>query len=266
MSKIKIVVLIGDSTANKNTLVTLINGGINVVGAVISNQKNHGINTKFLKSAIKKQGVLKVLLQVFERIVYKLLNSKKDKILHDSIFDKNEIEKTITKWDGKILYTESNYSSPDNIKWIKDLKPDLIIIHTQYWVGKKVRDLVDGRIIGGHPGITQKYRGVHSSFWAILNNDYENIGYTIFWVDAGVDTGDIIFQAKLKPKKGDTYTSISWRGMNNIALNLVKLIKEINCIEEINSKKNHNIVNSSLYYHPTVFNYIKYRIIQSNYY
>ena len=36
------------------------------------------------------------------------------------------------------------------------------------------------------------YRGLDSHRWAILNDDLSNIGSTLHWVNAGVDTGPII--------------------------------------------------------------------------
>ena len=54
------------------------------------------------------------------------------------------------------------------------MKPDILIVHTKSWVDKNIREIESVKyVIGGHPGITQFYRGAHSSFWAIYNNDYK---------------------------------------------------------------------------------------------
>ena len=72
------------------------------------------------------------------------------------------------------------------------------MVHSEGWVGKLIRNIPkDGIIIGGHPGITPVYRGAHSSFWAIYNQEENKIGYSIFHIDESVDAGDLIFQEKI---------------------------------------------------------------------
>lgn len=258
-NNMRVVVLVGSSLANLNTLSTLIDGGNNIVGAVVADQKTNGINTKFLKSAIKKQGIIKVSLQIAERVLYKLLNRKKDQEQLERIFDKNKIKQTVEGFSYNI-HKATAYDTPETLAWIKSKKPDLIVIHTPYWVSKKVRNIVNGNVIGGHPGITQHYRGVHSPFWAIYNNDYENIGYSIFWVSSGVDSGDLIYQGKITPQKGDSYIALSWKGMAAIAARLNNILSSIESVKQIDSYKNDNLKDETIFYHPTIFNYIKYRL------
>ena len=45
-----------------------------------------------------------------------------------------------------------------------------------------------------HEGITPEYRGVYSPFWALLNRDYERLGYTLLKMNAKLDAGDIYVQ------------------------------------------------------------------------
>jgi methionyl-tRNA formyltransferase len=48
-----------------------------------------------------------------------------------------------------------------------------------------------------HPSILPKYRGSSAINWAIVNGETRT-GLTIFWVDAGVDTGDILLQKEVE--------------------------------------------------------------------
>lgn len=256
----RILVLVGSSIANLNTLSTLLSGDLNIVGAVVANQKKSGINLRFLKRAIQKQGLIKVIFQIKERIVYKFLNSRKDKKIHEKIFDRAHIEANIQQFRNNIRETYA-YDDAETLEWIRGKNPDIIVIHTPYWVSKKVRDIVQGNVIGGHPGITQYYRGVHSPFWAIYNQDEKHIGFTIFWVDAGVDSGDIIFQGKISPKKEDSYLTLSWKGMKLIAENIVDILKNTDQIENIPRVKNNSLSERTIYHHPTIWNYLRYRFI-----
>lgn len=53
------------------------------------------------------------------------------------------------------------------------------------------------KIINIHYSLLPKYRGFHSTVWAMLNGE-EELGYTIHIVDSLVDNGDIIWQYKVK--------------------------------------------------------------------
>lgn len=94
---------------------------------------------------------------------------EKDKIIFNNLYHEDEIKKNITEWEGPTQYTK-NYSDSETVKWLENLRADIFVVHTAYWVGKTVRELPGKKIIiGGHPGLTPEYRGSHSAFWAIYN-------------------------------------------------------------------------------------------------
>ena len=49
-----------------------------------------------------------------------------------------------------------------------------------------------GRIVNIHLGLSPYYRGAGTNFWALYNEDLHLAGATIHYIDAGVDTGEII--------------------------------------------------------------------------
>jgi methionyl-tRNA formyltransferase len=68
-----------------------------------------------------------------------------------------------------------------------------------------VTDIVPARVFNApklgsicyHPSILPKYRGASAINWAVINGETET-GFTIFWVDQGIDTGDILLQKKVE--------------------------------------------------------------------
>jgi methionyl-tRNA formyltransferase len=48
-----------------------------------------------------------------------------------------------------------------------------------------------------HPSILPRYRGASAINWAVINGETES-GLTIFWVDEGIDTGDILLQKQVE--------------------------------------------------------------------
>ncbi|MGK0137517.1 MAG: methionyl-tRNA formyltransferase [Algoriphagus sp.] len=259
-NKLKVIALIGPSSHHYTTVATLLRGNVEVVGVVEGDSRENGLNMKFLRNAIKKLGFWKVGLQVLERLLYKLLNANKDRKIYEQLFPKENESYVKESMEKEFLKVDS-YSDPRVLEFIKAHKPDLIVIHTPFWVPKKVRDAVGGCIIGAHPGMTQYFRGVHSPFWALYHGEVNKLGYTIFWVDKGVDSGDIICQGKIIPVKGDSYVSLSWKGMKAVSNDLVKILSMVSKCEEIKSEPNDQLSDDTIFYHPTVFDYIKYRFI-----
>lgn len=258
---LRVVCLFGTGIIFDKTLSILLENGVNVVGVVNANKHQKGVDFSYLKIAGKKYGYGKVLLQILGRIYYKILNAKKDKLIFKRIYNEDEIISLLKKHEYKSFQTD-DYAHPETLKFIQSLAPDLLLVHTGYWVGKKVRNIVQGKVIGGHPGMTPDYRGVHSPFWAIYNGEPEKVGYTVFWLDGGVDTGDILHQARIPIEKGDSYFTLSWKGMVRIAENQARIIKEIEAGKEQEARKVAEVDERSNYTHPTIFQYLKYRKMQ----
>jgi methionyl-tRNA formyltransferase len=54
-----------------------------------------------------------------------------------------------------------------------------------------------------HPSILPRYRGASAINWAVINGETET-GLTIFWVDQGIDTGDVLLQKKVEIGPNET--------------------------------------------------------------
>ncbi|MDO4763452.1 MAG: formyltransferase family protein [Flavobacteriaceae bacterium] len=257
--KQRVVCLFGTGIIFDKTLSVLLDNDIEVVGVCNANKHTKKVDFSYLKIAVKKYGYWKVFLQILGRFLYKILNARKDKEIFNQIYNDFEIQEIIkTKGGGISYHSTTDYAHPETISWLKEQKADMFIIHTGYWVGKKVRNIVDGKCLGGHPGITPTYRGVHSPFWAVYNDDWDNIGYSVFWVDGGVDTGDILAQGRLNPEKNDSFFTMSWKGMVGIAEQQAKIIKKIENGEDLTVRKVGEVSEDTNYTHPTIFQYLKY--------
>jgi len=256
--KTKIVILSGPFIWHKNTCAEIIAGNLNVVGICICNKTSFGLPIKFVINSFKTKGVLQTLSQILSRTFYKIKNSRKDKIFFNKYFPIDSINNVLSKWNGEIHYTDS-YSNPQTLKWLKKMDADIFVAHTGYIVGKKVREIPKLKmVIGGHPGITPFYRGNHSSFWAIYNNDFERIGYTVFILDSGIDTGDIIFQDRIKLDGNDSFITLGWKGMKLQAVKIRSILVEYDKGKPIARKKITQIPDNSYYDNPALLEYLKY--------
>lgn len=257
--KNRIAILCGPNLRHLSTCATIIKSNVLVVGICVCNQETAGLPIRYIWKSMKKKGVGKVFGQVLGRIYYNILNKKKDQIIHQKLYDEKEINNVINDWNGDIHYTKS-YSDPETLKWLENLNADIFVVHTGYWVGKKVRKLPKKKIvIGGHPGLTPKYRGSHSAFWAIYNGHPEDVGCSIFWLGSGVDTGDLINQEKIKIEDGDSFVTLGWKGMIREADMQAKVICEYEDGIDIPKLRHDAIPEDSYYDVPTLFEYLKYR-------
>jgi methionyl-tRNA formyltransferase len=58
-----------------------------------------------------------------------------------------------------------------------------------------------------HPSLLPKYRGASAINWAVINGESKS-GLTIFWVDEGIDTGDILLQKEVEIGPTETTGSV----------------------------------------------------------
>jgi methionyl-tRNA formyltransferase len=69
--------------------------------------------------------------------------------------------------------------------------------------------------LGVHPSLLPRHRGPAPLFWTYLDDDAE-AGVTVHWLDAGEDTGDVVFQEGFPLARGrpgaDLYAEIARRG------------------------------------------------------
>ncbi len=93
------------------------------------------------------------------------------------------------------MQTVRSINDPRVVALLTDIMPDLVVV-----LGTEIiRDHVltaAPRFINVHAGITPLYRGSHGQFWAVMNQDFEQIGVTLHIVDRGIDTGGILGQAR----------------------------------------------------------------------
>lgn len=254
-----VAILCGPDLRHLSTCAIIIEAGINVVGICVCNQKNLGLPIKDIWKAIFRKGAKKILEQILGRIYYNLLNKRKDQIIFKKLYDEKKITNVIHNWNGEIHYTQS-YSDPETLKWLEKINADIFVVHTGYWIEKKIRELPkENIIIGGHPGLTPKYRGAHSSFWAIYNGHPEDVGWSIFWLTGSVDAGDLIKQERIKIEDGDSFVTLGWKGMIREAEMQAKGILDYEKGIEIPRCRHDSIPDDSYYDVPTLNEYLKYR-------
>jgi methionyl-tRNA formyltransferase len=83
----------------------------------------------------------------------------------------------------------SGINAPAAIDAVRRLKPDLAV-NAGAGILRRILDVPRIGTLGVHMGLLPAYRGVNVAEWAALSGD--PVGCSVFWIDAGIDTGDIV--------------------------------------------------------------------------
>ncbi|WP_214365466.1 methionyl-tRNA formyltransferase [Pseudonocardia sp. H11422] len=98
---------------------------------------------------------------------------------------------------GVPLITVRDLNTPENVARVADLRPDLIlVIGWTRLLGPALLRLPPLGAIGFHASLLPRYRGRAPVNWALINGERET-GNTMFFLDEGVDTGDVIAQRRI---------------------------------------------------------------------
>jgi len=206
----------------------------------------------FLKKQFKKNSFTKVLGQILFKLLSIILiffYKKNINLLKEKY---QLLSKKSYKIVNKYLYS---INSDECIKWLKEEKPDIIIINGTQLVSKNTIDSINAIFLNIHCGITPKYRGVHGGYWASISKDIDNIGVTVHLVDYGIDTGGIAYQEKINIDKTDNIFTYPIKQYSVGIKLMIKTIEDIylNKLKLIEKKS----IKSQLWKHPTIVEYIK---------
>jgi methionyl-tRNA formyltransferase len=260
--KNRIVILCGPNLPHQHTCATLIRSGLDVVGICIADQRTAGMPLRYLIKSAQKKGIWRTTSRLLARIAYLAMNKRKDQAAYDRLFNAQELAAILNPWQDRIHHTR-DYASPETIAWLKERDADVFVVHTPYWIGKKVRELPrKGIVLGGHPGITPDYRGSHAAFWAVYRQKIEDVGCTVFLIDSGVDTGDIVTQERISVEKGDSFMTLSWKGMIRIAQLQAHMLNNLDGGIELPRQKIAVIPPDSEFDNPTFGEFLRYRLSQ----
>lgn len=124
-------------------------------------------------------------------------------------------------------------NSPEIVKEIEGLNPDLIVCYGCSIIKEPLLSKFSGRILNVHLGLSPYYRGSGTNYWALVNNEPEAVGATFMYMDAGIDTGEIIHQRRAEILKGDTPHMIGNRLIKDMVMDYVAIIKHFDSLERL---------------------------------
>jgi methionyl-tRNA formyltransferase len=110
--------------------------------------------------------------------------------------------------NGIPLYEPDRPDEPEFIKAVAGLSPDLFLAVGYTNILRKAILRVPRRLSANfHASLLPAYRGKHPVFWCLRGGERWS-GLTVHAMDPGIDTGDILYQVRVRVRKKDTVESL----------------------------------------------------------
>ena len=209
---------------------------------------------KIIKYRINKMGYFKVMGQLIFILYSKIFMRLKSKKLINKLFIKYNLDSSPIPRSN--IYYVNSVNSNACIKYLSSLSSKYIIVSGTRIISKKVLNAVNKIFLNIHVGITPNYRGVHGAYWALVNNDMQNLGVTLHIIDSGIDSGKVIAQKLIEISEHDNFITYPY----------IQLTKGIGLLENyldnhfLNKNYSFEIItdfkNSNQFYHPTIWFYM----------
>lgn len=132
-----------------------------------------------------------------------------------------------------ISLPKGTINSPPYTNAIIQSKPDLLIAYGCSIIREPLLSAFNGRFLNVHLGLSPYYRGSGTNYWPLVNNEPEYVGATFMYIDAGVDTGEIIHQIRARIIWGDTPSSIGNRLIVDMAYVYREIIRRFDVLERM---------------------------------
>lgn len=117
----------------------------------------------------------------------------------------------------ELMVEVPHINHPDVVALAERLNPDVIAVFGTSLIKGPL--LTKGRlgIVNLHGGLSPQYRGADCTFWALYNREPDKVGCTLHYIDAGIDTGNLIAHVCPAVKEGDDELTLFWRAVRDSA-------------------------------------------------
>ncbi len=163
---------------------------------------------ELLLRRMRRQGVVSAAGQLATMVFIRL--GKRFFAGHAARLIREEDLRTQPATDQVIIPVPSA-NSAECLQAIAGLRPGVVLLAGCRLLSKETLSAISCPVLNYHAGITPKYRGMNGGYWALASSDAENFGTTVHLVDAGVDTGAVLRQARGAPRPGDTIATYALR-------------------------------------------------------
>ncbi|MEQ9546515.1 MAG: formyl transferase [Marinobacter sp.] len=223
---------------------------LNVVGIVVENQMPSRDSSSLLRRSAKYLSTpglfLRKLLEVLDR---QFVERFQDYNNPENALDFGEEGRALRVGKGvEVTYTRgvNAINSPEYRSWIQNLKPDVIAVCGASILRAELLAIPTHGVLNLHGGLSQFYRGLFTTDWAIHDGVPECVGATVHFVSEGVDDGDIVYQGRPDIAVEDNPNSLYEKV---VRLGVQMMIRAITDIEQSRDQRTKLDSKGQLYLH-----------------
>jgi methionyl-tRNA formyltransferase len=199
MSKLRTVVIVSKDKSDLYFANQLMQR-LNVIGVIVENQLAAPDNTSKLLKAFKLIIRPHILIhRVYDNIMERYRRRFADYYKSENSANFGEEGTRLFPTDNtETLYTKgvNNINAPEYAAWLDKIKPDVIAVCGASLLREKILSIPRYGVLNLHGGLSQRYRGLFTTDWAIHNEEPEYVGATVHFVTPGIDDGAIVYQGR----------------------------------------------------------------------
>jgi len=210
----------------------------------------------FIRRRIKKLGLLKVCGQIlFQALAVPYLRRRSRQRMAEI---GRRFDFHTAAIPAERITSVGSVNDPATIALLQSIQPDLVIVNGTRIIAKNVLEAIEAPFINLHAGITPLYRGVHGAYWALVEGERAACGVTLHLVDPGIDTGAVLGQVLIEPTPADSFVTYPLLQLGAGIPLLQRAIRDLLAGER--HVQPHPALDSRLRTHPTVWEYLWYRV------
>jgi methionyl-tRNA formyltransferase len=131
------------------------------------------------------------------------------------------------KTRGIPVFEPANPNTPDFVGTLDALAPDLFLAAGYMFLLKPALLAIPHIVaVNLHASLLPAYRGKHPVFWALRNGERQS-GLTAHVMDPRFDTGDILYQVRVRTRKRDTVTTLYDRIIEKSLSLVPRLVEDV---------------------------------------
>ncbi|MCQ2003858.1 formyl transferase [Rhizobium sp. NRK18] len=147
----------------------------------------------------------------------------------------------------------ASVNTPDFLDAVRTVSPAVIFTVSCRILSARTLAALPCPVINFHAGINPAYRGQMGGYWSLVSGDANNFGATVHLVDAGIDTGETLYEKRVTPSKSDTmltYPLLLTASCTDIA---IKAVEDVLASRAATYKPSGP---SKMYYNPPIWTWL----------
>lgn len=247
------VVLLGTASPTTSAIVNRLERDLGPLGAIVFEEPIAG--RALLRARARRLGRRVAAGQLAFRVLVQPLLARRARARLAEIARTAGLDTTPPP-PGRITRVAS-VNDAETERLLRELAPRVVVVAGTRIIAERVLEATPATFLNMHAGMTPRYRGTHGGYWALAQDDAAHCGVTVHVVDPGVDTGDVVAQARIEPTAADSFATYP---LLQCAAGLPLLVAAVGDALEGRLEVFRPTGPTRQWYHPTAWQYVAARV------